>query len=61
MAFIPYDGSLAFANIRPIGQVYVETGINEKGILNRGEQRCRLGPDREPGRHIRPCRTLQSP
>ncbi len=33
VAFNPDDGSLAFANIRPIGQVYVETGINEKGIL----------------------------
>ncbi|HPG90959.1 MAG TPA: C45 family autoproteolytic acyltransferase/hydrolase [Rectinema sp.] len=31
--------SLAFANVRPIGQVYVETGINERGIfveLNNG-------------------------
>ncbi|HPS15429.1 MAG TPA: C45 family autoproteolytic acyltransferase/hydrolase, partial [Spirochaetales bacterium] len=31
--------SLAFANVRPIGQVYVETGINERGVfveLNNG-------------------------
>lgn len=33
VTFNPDDGSLAFANIRPISQVYVETGINEKGIL----------------------------
>ncbi len=33
VAFNPDDGSLAFANIRPIGQVYVETGINEKGVF----------------------------
>lgn len=31
--FNPDDGSLGFANIRPLGQIYVETGINEKGVL----------------------------
>ncbi len=33
VVFNPDDDSLAFANIRPIGQVYVETGINEKGVF----------------------------
>lgn len=33
VAFNPTDGSLSFANIRPIGQTYVETGFNEKGVL----------------------------
>ena len=39
IAFNPTDGGLAFANIRPIGQVYVETGMNEAGVfveLNNG-------------------------
>lgn len=33
VVFNPDDGSLGFANIRPLGQIYVETGINEKGVL----------------------------
>ena len=33
VAFNPTDGSLSFANIRPIGQSYLETGMNEKGVL----------------------------
>lgn len=33
VAFNPTDGSLSFANIRPIGQTYVETGVNENGVL----------------------------
>jgi hypothetical protein len=39
IVFNPTDGGLSFANVRPIGQVYVETGINEKGVfveLNNG-------------------------
>jgi len=39
VVFNPTDGGLSFANVRPIGQVYVETGINEKGVfveLNNG-------------------------
>ncbi|OQB97993.1 MAG: Acyl-coenzyme A:6-aminopenicillanic acid acyl-transferase [Spirochaetes bacterium ADurb.Bin110] len=39
VVFNPTDGGLSFANVRPLGQVYVETGINEKGVfveLNNG-------------------------
>ena len=39
VVFNPTDGGLSFANVRPIGQVYVETGTNEKGVfieLNNG-------------------------
>jgi len=39
VVFNPTDGGLSFANVRPIGQLYVETGINEKGVfveLNNG-------------------------
>ncbi|HOM93203.1 MAG TPA: C45 family autoproteolytic acyltransferase/hydrolase [Rectinema sp.] len=39
VVFNPTDGGLSFANVRPLGQVYVETGMNEKGVfveLNNG-------------------------
>ena len=40
VVFKPDDG-LAFANIHPLGNVYVETGLNSRGVfveLNNGEQ-----------------------
>lgn len=39
VAFNPVEEGLSFANIRPLGQVYVETGMNENGVfveLNNG-------------------------
>jgi len=39
VVFNPTDGGLSFANVRPLGQIYVETGMNEKGVfveLNNG-------------------------
>lgn len=39
VAFNPEDGGKAFANIRPIGQAYLETGMNSAGVfveLNNG-------------------------
>jgi hypothetical protein len=39
VAFNPTEEGLSFANIRPIGQIYVETGMNEHGVfveLNNG-------------------------
>lgn len=48
VAFNPNDGSLAFANIRPLGQVNVETGINEKGILAEVNNAAASDPGQNP-------------
>ena len=47
--------SLAFANVRPVGQVYVETGINENGVFVELNNGSASDPDIDPQARFSPA------